>query len=267
MEPTTFDVTGTLRLRVRMRSGDVRIIETGAPTASVQVTGERDADEVSVEHDTSTAGDSVLQVIQRKDGWGLRGRDLRVEVTVPPGTVADVATGSGDVSTEGTLAELVLQSGSGDATIDRVAGAARLKNSSGDLRVREVEEHLTATTASGDIEAGSIGGALEARTASGDIEVGTATGPAKAMSASGDLTIRSSHADLSRRSVSGDIAIGVPPGTRVWFDVSSTSGDVMSDLDPDDARGGDEAAYEIRAASVSGDIRIRRAHAPDTTVV
>jgi DUF4097 and DUF4098 domain-containing protein YvlB len=266
MDPTTFDITGTLRLRVRMRSGDVRIVEADSPTATVQVTGERDAGEVSVEHDTSTAGDPVLQVLQRKDGWGFRGRDLRVEITVPPGTAADVATGSGDVSTEGTLAELVLQSGSGDATIDRVAGPARLKNSSGDLRVRAVEDHLTATTASGDIDVGAIAGALEARTASGDIEVGTAVGPARASSASGDLTIGSAHADLSLRSVSGDIAFGVPTGTRVWFDVSSTSGDVMSDLDPDEARDGDEAAYEIRAASVSGDIHMRRAPARDTRV-
>ena len=123
-----------------------------------------------------------------------------------------------------------------------------------------VDGNLTVTTASGEIEVGSVGGRFEGRSASGDIEIGTTTSTARAMSASGDIEFVSAGADLTLRSVSGDISVGVPAGTRVWFDVSSTSGDTFSELDTTDGAG--EASFEIKATSVSGDIRIRRAPAP-----
>ena len=50
--------------------------------------------------------------------------------------------------------------------------------------------------------------------------------------------------------------MGVSPGTRVWLDLGSTSGDAISELDGSD---GGDASLEIRAASVSGDILVRRA--------
>jgi DUF4097 and DUF4098 domain-containing protein YvlB len=264
MQPTTYDITGSLHLRVRLRSGDVQIVVAETSSATVQVTDDRDH-EVTVEHHVGADGDSSIEVRQGKEGWGFRNRDVRVAISVPPGTVADVSTGSGDVRTEGVLAGLTLQSGSGDFTIDVVTGPARVKNASGELRVRRVDGPLTVSTASGDIDVGTVGGAFEARTASGDIQVGTAAGPTSVMSASGDLTVGAAHGDVSVRSVSGDIAVGIPAGTRVWFDVSSKSGDAVSELDPDEPGGGGEAAFEIRAASVSGDIRIHRAPSRDTT--
>lgn len=263
MQPTIYDITGSLHLRVRIRSGEVQLIAAETPSATVQVIDDRD-DGVAVEHHVGASGNSTIEVRQRKEGWGFRNRDLRVEITVPPGTVADVSTGSGDVSTEGALAGLTLQSGSGDAAIDVVTGSARVKNASGDLRVRRVDGSLTITTASGDIDVEAVGGAFEARTASGDIEVGTTGGPVSGISASGDLRIGAAHGDVSLRSVSGDIVVGIPAGTRVWFDVSSTSGEVVSELDADESGGG-ETTFEIKATSVRGDIRIRRAPSRDTT--
>ncbi|MGZ8582140.1 MAG: DUF4097 family beta strand repeat-containing protein [Actinomycetota bacterium] len=263
MEPRKFDVTGTLHLRLRMRSGDVHITQTDASGATVQVTGERDTDEISIEHDRTVSGDTRLQITQRKDGWGFRSRGVIIAITVPPGSIVDLGTGAGDVTVEGTVAELHLQSGSGDASVARVTGDARVRNASGDVRVGSVEGDLTVTTASGEIEVGSVGGKFEARTASGDIEVGATASSARAMSASGDVSIASAGADVSLRSVSGDIELGVPAGTRVWFDVSSTSGDTSSELDADEGTG--DASMEIKATSVSGDIRIRRAPAREAS--
>ena len=263
-QPTTYDIAGSLHLRVRMRSGDVQLIGSDEPRATVQVIDDPDR-EVSVEHHVNAEGNSTIEVHQRKEGWGFRRRDVRVTITMPPDTVADVTTGSGDVRTEGALAELTVQSGSGDLSIDAVTGSGHIKAASSDLRVREVEGRLSATTASGDIDVGRVGAAFDARSASGDIRVGTTAGPASAMSASGDLTIGSAHGDVSLRSVSGDIVIGVVAGARVWFDVSSTSGEATSELDPVDRDGGTEASFEIRASSVSGDIHIRRAPSAAST--
>ncbi|MGZ8631635.1 MAG: DUF4097 family beta strand repeat-containing protein [Actinomycetota bacterium] len=268
MEPRTFEVIGQLSLRMRIRAGDVRITETDATTALVHVTGERKGEDISIDCDTSSSG-TRLQIVQRRDagGWGFRGGALQIDVEVPVGTAAEIATGSGDIVAEATLSELTFQSGSGDAHIARISGPARLKSASGDVRVGPIAGDVSVTTASGDVEIGSIGGSLEGRTASGDIEVGELHGGARAMSASGDITIGSTRADLSLRSVSGDIEVGVPSGTRVWFDLSSTSGDTVSDLGSGDHDDHAEAAFEIRATTVSGDIRIRRARASDTTPV
>jgi DUF4097 and DUF4098 domain-containing protein YvlB len=61
---------------------------------------------------------------------------------------------------------------------------------------------------------------------------------------------------LNLKTISGDVAVSVAPGTRVWLDLSSTSGDAVSELDGSDGEG---ASLEIHAASVSGDILVRRA--------
>jgi DUF4097 and DUF4098 domain-containing protein YvlB len=261
MEPRTVEVTGTLHLLMRIRSGDIRITQIDSTTATVHVTGERKSDEISIETDPSADG-TRLRVVQPRDGgaWGFRGGGIQVDVEVPRGTVAEVVTGSGDLTVEGTLAELEFQSGSGVSRVAAIDGSVRLKSASGDVQVGAIEGDATLTTASGDVQIGSIGGSLHGRSASGDIEIGQVSGDGQVTSASGDIKIGSASADLTLRSVSGDIEVGVPGGLRVWFDLSSTSGDTVSDLEPDENLNDSvSSAFSIRAATVSGDVRIRRA--------
>ena len=260
MEPRTFDVTDRLHLRMRIRSGNIHITQTDSATATVHVTGERAGEEISVETDDSSSR-TRLQVVQPKGvgGWSMRGGALQIDIEVPRKTVADIVTGAGDLIIDGTLAELAFQSGSGDARIAAVAGSLQVRSASGDIRVGDIEGDVSLTTASGDVEIGSIGGSLHARSASGDMEIGHLSGDGRATSASGDITIGSASADLTLQSVSGDIEVGVPGGKRVWFDLASTSGDTVSELEPSDADGAGSSAA-IRATTVSGDIRILRAH-------
>lgn len=268
MEPRTFEVAGRLDLRMRIRSGDIHITRTEAANVTVHVTGERKDEEISIEADTSSVG-TRLQVVQSKvgGGWGFRGGGLQIDVEVPEGSVAEITTGSGDLIVEGTLGELAFQTGSGDARIGAVAGSVRLRSASGDIRVGSIGGDVSLATASGDVAIGSIEGAMNARTASGDLEVGAVAGEARAISASGDLTIGSASADLALRSVSGDIEVGVPAGMRIWFDLSSTSGDTRSELEPGEDLDDAEGSFEIRAATVSGDVRIRRASTSDASPV
>jgi DUF4097 and DUF4098 domain-containing protein YvlB len=259
MAATTYDVTGSLQLRVRMRSGDVRIERATDDRATVTIAGARDPGEVSIEHDAPEHG-TRLEVTQRQDGWGFRSRTVDATIAVPAGATVDVGTSSGDVRVEVEVAHAQVQSGSGDVSVARVTGDARVRNASGDVQIDEVGGDLTVTTASGEITVGSVGGRLETRTTSGDVEVAATTGSTRMASASGDLSIASAGSAVWLRTVSGDIAIGVPMGMRVWFDVSSTSGDAVSELDAG-AEGDAGADFEIVATSVSGDIRIRRAPA------
>ena len=71
--------------------------------------------------------------------------------------------------------------------------------------------------------------------------------------------------NVAAHSVSGDVQIGVRRGSKVFLDCNTVSGDTSSELElTPDAPAGDGPLVEIRAKTVSGDIRITRAPAPAT---
>jgi len=72
-------------------------------------------------------------------------------------------------------------------------------------------------------------------------------------------SLRSGEAHI--RSVAGDVEVGVAAGTRVFLDLSATSGEARSDLAPSEGPAGEGATLELHAATVSGDITVRRARA------
>ena len=131
MEPKTFDVTGRLHLVVRIRSGDIRITRADDDKVTVRVTGERGPDDVSIEAEASATG-TVLHVRQPDETglWVLRRRGVEIELSVPADTAANIATGSGDLEVDCSLAELAFQAGSGDAHIGDVTGSFRVKSAS-----------------------------------------------------------------------------------------------------------------------------------------
>ena len=65
---------------------------------------------------------------------------------------------------------------------------------------------------------------------------------------------------MKLQSVSGDIRIAVAAGAHLWMDVSSTSGETVSELDALDGASGERAVdLRVEARSASGDIRLTRA--------
>jgi DUF4097 and DUF4098 domain-containing protein YvlB len=67
---------------------------------------------------------------------------------------------------------------------------------------------------------------------------------------------------VAAHSVSGDVTIAVRRGSKVYLDCNTVSGDTSSELElTTDAPAGDGPLVEIRAKTVSGDIRITRAPA------
>jgi hypothetical protein len=71
---------------------------------------------------------------------------------------------------------------------------------------------------------------------------------------------------VAAHSVSGDVVIGVRRGSRAWLDCTTVSGETSSELElTPDAPDGDGPLVEIRAKTVSGDIRITRAPARAAT--
>jgi hypothetical protein len=260
MEPRTFDTPGPLSLDVRIPVGTIEVLATDTATTRVELTGERNPDEVVVELAPRPLGGHRLLVAYKPRqtfGWFGGLEQLLARIEVPTGTEVEGESGSADLTVIGEVGSLAFKSGSGDLSFGEVHGNTAVKIASGDVEGGTVEGDLTVHSASGDVRVASVGGAATVRTASGDTELGRAAGSVQATTASGDVEIeRAETGRLNLKTVSGDVTVGVAPGTRVWLDLGSTSGDAISELDGSD---GDGASLEIHAVSVSGDIRVRRA--------
>jgi len=260
MEPRTFTTPGPLSLDVRIPVGAIEVRATDTTETHVELTGERDAEEITVELTPRPLGGHRLLVAHRPRktfGWFGGLEDLRCRIDVPVGTEIEGESGSADLTVIGDIGALDFRSGSGDLSFGDVAGNVSVKLASGDVEGGAVGGDLTAHSASGDVRVESVGGATIVRTASGDTELGRVGGSVQVTTASGDVEIeRAETGRLNLRTVSGDVTVGVAPGTRVWLDLGSTSGDAISELDGADGEG---ASLEVHAASVSGDILVRRA--------
>jgi DUF4097 and DUF4098 domain-containing protein YvlB len=268
MDPRTFTTPDGLKLELRIGSGSIRVETADTTETSLEIEGERDPDDFRIELTEVHGGGHRLVVDQhRRRAFSFGSiRDLRVRVLAPKGADVQAETGSADLAVAGEIASLAFRSGSGDVSFNRIAGDTTIKVASGDVEGQAVVGDLTANSASGDIRVRSVGGDLVARSASGDVEVELADGAAHVSTASGDIEVgglRTGEAML--RSVSGDIEAGVARGTAVWLDLSSVSGDAVSDLAMGGGSDQGEAALELRATSVSGDVRVRPVAAPAAT--
>ena len=261
MDPMTFETPDGLSVELRIPAGDIHVQATDTTQTVVRITGTRNPDDIVVESSPRGSQGRLIRIGTRgrkSFGFGSWGRDLRVDLTVPVGTDLDTETGSANLKVDGEVGSVSVRTGSGDVTFEDAQGSVTVKAASGDVNGGAVTGSLTVHGASGDLRALSVGGSLVCRTASGDLQVGHLGGDATVTAASGDIRIDAARAGtLSLKTVSGDIAVGVEPGTAVWLDLTSTTGDAVSELD-----GGSEttdgAALEVHATAVSGDIRVHR---------
>jgi DUF4097 and DUF4098 domain-containing protein YvlB len=265
MEPMTFQTTDELALEVRVPAGIVEVRasdDPGRTEARVAVTGEQDPDDMRIRFESRTNGRDRLVVEHREPtrfGWGSGRRDLRVTIDVPSGVDVDAETASADLDVSGWAGTLAFRSGSGAMSFADAAGDVSAKVASGEVRGGEVAGDLMVTSASGDVRVGSVAGSTAVKTASGDVDLDRVARALQVVTVSGDVSIGAiASGEVNVRSVSGDIEIGVDAGAIVWLDLITTSGDASSELDSS-AADEEEARSIIRAVSVSGDVRVRRA--------
>jgi len=171
-----------------------------------------------------------------------------------------LTAGSGDVEL-GQIGDLSAQTASGDIEVGRVAGRGRVNTASGDIEIKRLDGEGLFNTASGDTTIEQVDAPLQVNSASGDVIVGEAATSVSVRTASGDHRLDSvGEGEVSLKSASGDIFVGVRRGTKLWLDVTSRSGDTSSDLDVGDEPPADGApVLELRATTMSGDVRIARA--------
>jgi hypothetical protein len=239
MRSETFDTPEPPELRINLPSGDVRVETSAEATQTyVEISGPNE-DDARIEQRRN----QIVVEIEKKKLFGFKG-DHTILVTAPFGARVDGHFASADFDGNGRL---------GDVSID---------TASGDVRLANVDGRLEVNTASGDLRVDFVGDDLRVNSASGDVTVHEAEHDAKIRTASGDIVIRSAvQGKIDITSASGDVEVGIRPGSKVFIDASSMSGDMSSELDVTDAPPpeSDGPNIDFRARTMSGDVLVRRA--------
>jgi DUF4097 and DUF4098 domain-containing protein YvlB len=267
---TTYDIPGRLRLKLKLPAGQIELNTHEQPVAEVEVepigrdsASVEAAENVSQELRERGGGDYELTVESSGRRGGLafwRDAALRFTITVPRGTHVEVETASADIDAQGGYGKVRAATASGEITFGEIEGDATIKSVSGDVEIGSLAGRAECKTVSGDLLLPRVGGDATLHTVSGDMHLGEAGGSVKSKSVSGDLRLDSvRRGDLRLMSVSGDMRIGIAQGVRLWMDVTSVSGKMVSELDASDGGGASpEVELRIEARSTSGDIRLTR---------
>jgi len=269
-----FDVSGPAEIDVRLASGEIEVDPTLDGRIEVELVAhdeesQRLVDEARVElHEHHGRPQLIVDVPNKSRGFSFSlvfGRSgISCRIRCPQSSLLSVRSKSADVRVGGTIGDLNVGTASGDVEALMIEGGVNVKSASGDIRVREVGGSVSAQTASGDIELDIVRGPISVATASGDLTIGEAYDNVSANTVSGDQEHSAvMRGQVNATSVSGDVTIGVRRGSKVYLDCNTISGDTSSELElTTDAPAGDGPLVEIRAKTVSGDIRITRASAP-----
>ena len=270
----TFSTPEPVSLYVEIGAGDVNVHAHDEMDETQVIIDGHDADAVTVEQ----RGDQIVVLAPPKHG-GLFSTSSKLNVTVIlPGDSSlstklgsadldasgrygssKVRSGSGDVQVEEFGSDAVVETGSGDISIDTVLGDLRVKSGSGDVEVRRLDSSTVISTGSGDVALGTAKDDALVKSGSGDVLVTDAHSDLTMSTASGDLTVRAFHRGaVQAKAVSGDVRVGVPAGIPVWTDISCVSGRVSSTLEGAGQPEEGEQFVEIRATTVSGDIRLEQ---------
>jgi hypothetical protein len=245
MRRETFATPGPVRLVVRVPAGavDVETAETGETVVELEPLNER-AEQVVEDASVTLRGDEIRIELDQKRLLILgRTPSVRVAVRAPLGSSVEADTAAADVAGHGRF------------------GSVDVKTASGDVRFDAVERDTAITAVSGDVAVGTVGGETAVKTVSGDVKVDEAARDASVQTVSGDLVLGAvTQGKVNLKTVSGDIRVGIRPGSSLWVDANSVSGKTMSELELGDAPpDSDKPLVELRAKSVSGDIRVVRA--------
>ena len=259
----SFETPGEVTLDVRLPEGTVEL-ETAAGSTATEV--ELDARGNDDEVRELRGGHEVIVHVgdRRRVGFGFwRKVDVRLSIRAPEGANVRAEVASADIRGRGGFGSVEAKAASGDVEFDQVAAEAKASAASGDVSLQSVGGAATVNTASGDVELGQIDGELSVKTASGDVAVEEAGSRVKVQTASGDQRIAAVTAgSVELQSASGDIKVGIRQGSNVWVDARAMSGDLSSELELDDEAPVDDAPLvELRATSMSGDVKVVRAPA------
>jgi DUF4097 and DUF4098 domain-containing protein YvlB len=266
----TFDINGPAQIEVRLAAGEIVVDPTLEDHIEVELTAHDDESQRLVDDARIELNDGqlIVDVPNKRGGFsfslGFTRQGITCRIRCPQSSSLAVRSKSADVVARGALGGLNVSTASGDIEANRVEGGVNIKSASGDTRVREISGSVNIQTASGDIDLEIVRGPASVHSVSGDVTIDEAYDDVSANTVSGEQEHGAvMRGNVAAHSVSGDVTIGVRRGSKVYLDCNTVSGDTTSELElTTDAPAGDGPLVEIRAKTVSGDIRITRAAAP-----
>jgi DUF4097 and DUF4098 domain-containing protein YvlB len=269
MRSEVFSTPGEVTLSLRVPAGEVELETSSVSETTVEFearSGDRDVEEAArIElRDRRGRAEVVVEAPRRMLGR----EEYRVRITAPEGAHVDASTASADLEGRGRFGEVEVAAASGDVAFQNVGGDLKVKTASGDVAVDAVTGATSVQTASGDVALGRLAAEGAIRAASGDVTVRETAASLTVQTASGDQSIGSiASGDVRLQSASGDVSVGIRRGSRLWVDAKSMSGETSSELDVGDTpQEGEGPVVELRATTMSGDIRIARAPATEAAV-
>jgi hypothetical protein len=261
----SYETPGSVSLQIKLPSGRVVVATADQPQTTVEVVplgrrGQDAVDEIEVTMD-ERQGRHVVRIEQRdRFRWGpiqiSWGGDFECRIACPAGADLDLSGGSTDLRVEGELGEIAVRTASGDIKLATPRGGVQVKTASGDVTVGSLGAPSSIATVSGDLSVDRLDAALNGRSVSGDVTVGIVSGELAFSTTSGDFEIKSVlSGDVRVQTVSGDVRVGIAPGTRVWIDAASVSGDLGSELgieDQEPSEEGEDTVVPRHVKNVSG---------------
>ena len=262
MNPLSVPATAAVEVTIAVAVAQIRVTESTGEVR-LDITGQKDPDDITVESTTDADGRVRLKVSERRRYVvSLRRRQgVVIDLAAPPGTELVVDGAAADLRSTGTLGSVHCSTAAGDTRLDHVTGDVHVKGATGDVHVALVGGELNVHLVSGDVTAGDVAAGTQLRTASGKVTVGGLRGISAVNSVSGDVRVASAGAGaLAVQVLSGDVSVGIAPGVGSALDVSTLSGRTTSDLPvtgspthPDSPR------LDLTVSTVSGDVRIHPA--------
>jgi len=143
---------------------------------------------------------------------------------------------SGDgLASIANIGKFKIKSVSGDFTADKVhAKQFEMEATSGDLTIHELKSNsFSVDTVSGDLKISNLESqSAKTSTTSGDTKIDALIGGLDHNSVSGELSVRVDklNNDFKASLVSGDVEIDIPEESDIKMDLTSTSGDIESEL-------------------------------------
>jgi hypothetical protein len=221
-----------------------------------------DADEAVEDVAVEFADRHLVVSEESRRGFAWRSKELHVKIWLPAESRLAVQAASADVKCGGEYGAVEIHSASGRIKVETVHGLAEVSTMSGEISVLRTRE-ADVQSASGRIKLGVAEGDVNVKTASGAIRISDAQASVTARSASGRISVDSiarGRADLN--TVSGAIEVNVAPGSGVFLDLASLTGQVSSDLTASDQEGG--ADLHLQCRTVSGALHVASAASAET---
>jgi len=205
-------------------NGNVDVTVGGGTTVKVDVTkrgggdtpDEAKSDLKNIQVAMNQEGSTVRVTAQRSDRPAADNSGASAKLVVPPGSILQVRTSNGKVTTSGDTAAVTVQSSNGAIDVRGANGALDLKTSNGNITVSGGSETLTLESSNGAIDA----------TTTKEVQI-TATSSNGGLRFSGPLTAKGKNV---LRTDNALIAVRLPAASSFTLAAGTSNGKIVSDF-------------------------------------